>query len=88
MLKFLSVRSIVIPPASTGRLSRRSTAVTRIAHANRGSLCILIPGFRIFSTVVMKFIAPSIELIPARCREKITQSTAPPVCDPSRLSGG
>ena len=40
------------------------------------------------STVVMKFIAPSIELIPARCRVKIAQSTAPPVCEPSRLSGG
>lgn len=75
-------------PARTGRLRSRRTAVTRIAQAKSGSLCIDIPGLRMLSTVVMKFIAPSIELIPARCRVKIAQSTAPPVCEPSRLSGG
>lgn len=38
------------------------------------------------STVVIKFIAPSIELIPARWRLKIARSTDPPewLCTPDR----
>jgi hypothetical protein len=40
---------------------------------NRGT-----PGARMFTMVVMKFIAPNIELIPARCKLKIARSTDPP----------
>jgi hypothetical protein len=68
----------VIPPASTGSDSSSRMAVMKIAQQNSGSLCMLIPGCRMFRIVVMKFIAPSIELIPARCRLKIARSTAPP----------
>ena len=59
-----------------------------IAQQNRGRLWSVIPGFRIFRIVVIKFIAPSIELIPARCRLKIARSTDPPewLCTPD--SGG
>jgi len=78
VLKFLSVNNIVIAPASTGNDNNSKTAVIRTAHTNRGNLCIVIPGALIFIIVVMKFIAPRIEEIPARCRLKIARSTAPP----------
>ena len=66
MLKLRSVNSIVIPPASTGSDNRSRIAVMKIAQQNSGSLCIDIPGCRILRIVVMKFIAPNIELIPAK----------------------
>lgn len=46
-------RAGTIIPASTGRDRRRRIAVTKIAHTKRGSLCSVIPGFRILITVVM-----------------------------------
>lgn len=36
VFRFRSVRSIVIPAASTGRDSRSNTAVTRTDHTNKG----------------------------------------------------
>jgi len=66
VLKFLSVNTIVIAPASTGRESNNKTAVTTTAHPNKANLCSLIPGLLIFNIVVMKFIAPNKLLIPAR----------------------
>ena len=42
--KFLSVKSIVIAPAKTGRDSKSKNAVTRIDHENNGILCKVIPG--------------------------------------------
>ena len=65
-------------PASTGRVSTSRNAVTRTAHTNSGILYIVCPGTRILNTVTMKFIAPSIEEIPDRCRLKIARSTDPP----------
>ena len=53
-------------------------AVTKIAHTNKGILCIVIPGALIFKIVVIKFIAPKIDDIPAKCNENIAKSTAPP----------
>jgi hypothetical protein len=47
-------------------------------QTNRGILCKVIPGALIFNIVVIKFIAPKIEAIPARCKEKIAKSTEPP----------
>ena len=78
MLKFLSVRSIVIAPARTGKDRSSKTAVTRTAHTNKGNLCIVIPGHLILIIVVMKLLAPKIDEIPAKCREKIAMSTLPP----------
>jgi hypothetical protein len=66
VLKFLSVRTIVIPPAKTGKDNNSRTAVTTTAHPNKASLCNLIPGLLIFNIVVMKFIAPNKLLIPAK----------------------
>jgi hypothetical protein len=36
----------------------------------------------------MKFIAPNIEDIPAKCKLKIAKSTAPPECANIPLNGG
>jgi len=77
-LKFLSVNNIVIAPASTGSDNNNNTAVIKTAHTNRGSLCIVIPGALILIIVVIKFIAPNIDDIPARCKLKIAKSTEPP----------
>jgi hypothetical protein len=66
VLKLRSVKSIVIPPANTGKLNNNRIAVTKIAQANRGNLCSVIPGALIFKIVVIKLIAPSNELIPAK----------------------
>ena len=77
-MKFRSVNNIVIPPANTGSDRRSKIAVIKIAQQNSGNLCIDIPGCRMFRIVVMKFIAPNIELIPAKWRLKIAKSTDPP----------
>ena len=66
MPKFLSVRSIVIAPANTGRDNSNKTAVTRMDQTKRGILCKVMPGALILKIVVIKFIAPSIEEAPAK----------------------
>jgi hypothetical protein len=79
VLKFLSVKTIVIAPANTGRDSNSNTAVTTTAQPNNANLCNLIPGLLIFKIVVMKFIAPNKLLIPERCRANIAKSTLGPL---------
>jgi len=88
VLKFLSVNSIVIAPASTGSDRSNRTAVTSTAQTNKGSLCIVIPGHLIFIIVVIKLLAPKIEDIPARCKENIAISTLPPACPSIPANGG
>ena len=73
-----SVSSMVMAPASTGSDSSSRKAVTRIDQTNRGILCRVMPGARMLKMVVMKLIAPRIELAPARWSEKIAMSTAGP----------
>jgi hypothetical protein len=53
-------------------------AVINIAQQNKGNLCNDKPGYLIFKIVVMKFIAPNIELTPAKCKLKIAKSTEGP----------
>lgn len=79
MLKFLSVNSIVIAPANTGSDTISSIAVINTAHTNNGILCIVIPGALMLMIVVMKFIAPRIDAIPAKCKLNIAKSTLPPL---------
>ena len=55
-------------------------AVINIAHTNKGNLCQYIPEALILTIVVIIFIDPNIELIPAICKLIITKSTAPDVC--------
>jgi len=69
VLKFLSVNNIVIAPAKTGKESNNKKAVMYTAQTNNGVLLAVIPGARILVIVTMKFIAPSIEDTPARCKE-------------------
>jgi hypothetical protein len=41
-----------------------------------------------FNIVLIKFIAPKIEDTPAKCKEKIAQSTEAPECETFNLRGG
>jgi len=79
---------MVIPPAKTGKDSNNNTAVTNIAQPNKGTLCNTCPGILIFMIVVMKFIAPSIDEIPAKCNENMAKSTEPPLCACAPANGG
>ena len=63
-------------------------AVTKMAQTNKGNLCRVIPGALMFSTVVIKFIAPNIEDIPDKCRLNIARSTDAPECDCIPDKGG
>ena len=82
------MRSIVIAPASTGRERSRRIAVIFTAHKNRGIRSSRSPLERMLKIVVMKFKAPKIELIPARCREKIARSTEGPAWAMLEARGG
>jgi hypothetical protein len=79
VLKFLSVKIIVIAAANTGKDNNNNTAVITTAHPNNANLCNLIPGVLILTIVVMKFIAPNKELTPERCNANIAKSTLGPL---------
>jgi len=79
VLKFLSVNTIVIAPASTGNDSNSNTAVTSTDQPNKDNLCSLIPGLLIFNIVVIKFIAPNKLLTPDKCNPNIAKSTLGPL---------
>lgn len=67
-----------MPAARTGRDRRSSTAVISTDQTNRGVwYCERAGGFMLIA-VVMKLIAPRIEEIPARWREKMARSTEAP----------
>lgn len=78
VLRFRSVRSIVMAPASTGSDRSNKIAVKKTAQTNKGIRSRVIPLLRMLITVVMKFTAPRIEETPARWREKIPRSTEAP----------
>ena len=66
MLKLRSVNSMVIAPARTGRDNKRRIVVIIMDHTNSGIRSNDIIFGRIFRIVVMKLIAPKIDLIPAK----------------------
>jgi hypothetical protein len=66
VVKFRSVRSIVIAPANTGRDNNNRIAVTKTDHTNKGVWSHSIPGARILMMVVIKLMAPRIDEIPAK----------------------
>lgn len=78
VFRFRSVSNIVIPAARTGRDRRRRTAVIRTAHTNNGVWYWVIAGGFMLMMVVIKLIAPRIDEIPAKCKEKIVRSTEAP----------
>jgi hypothetical protein len=79
VLKFLSVKTIVIAPANTGKDNSNKTAVITTAQPNRANLWNFIPGVLIFIIVVIKFIAPNKLLIPDKCKANIAKSTLGPL---------
>ena len=87
VLKLRSVNNIVIAPARTGSDKSSKIAVKKTAHTNNGMSSIDIPSPFMLAIVVMKLALPKILLTPAKCREKIPKSTAPPGC-PTVLKGG
>lgn len=69
---------MVIAPARTGRVNSRRRTVMIVAHTNKGIRSNRIPFQRMLIIVVIKLIAPKIEEIPAKCKEKIAKSTDGP----------
>lgn len=88
VFKLRSVRSMVMPAARTGRERRRSTAVISTAQTNRGVWYWEIAGGFMLIIVVIKLMAPRIEEIPAKCREKMVRSTDAPACAKFPARGG
>ena len=88
VLKFRSVKSIVIAPAKTGRDKRRRIAVSKTDQTNRGIRSKIIPVDRILMMVVIKFADPKIEEAPAKWREKMAKSTEGPAWAVSLAKGG
>jgi len=78
VLKFRSVKSIVIQPAKTGKDNNNRKAVIKTAQTNNGTRWATIPGHLIFRIVTIKFIAPNMEETPAICKLKIAASTEAP----------
>jgi len=66
VFKFRSVRSIVMAPANTGSERRRRRAVIPTDQTNKGIRSKVILGVRILIMVVIKLIAPRMDLAPAR----------------------
>ena len=69
---------MVIAPARTGKDKSNKNVVTKMDHTNSGILCRVSPGALIFRIVVIKLIELRIDEAPARCKLKITRSTAGP----------
>lgn len=88
VFRFQSVKSIVIAPAKTGEDKSNRVAVIITAQTNKGVRSKVIPMGRMLITVVIKFTAPKIELIPAKCNLKIAKSTEEPLWAILDDSGG
>lgn len=88
VFRLRSVSSIVIAPANTGKDKSKRKAVIPTAHTNKGIWSNDILLSRILIIVVIKLIAPKIEEIPAKCKEKIARSTEVPLWAILDESGG
>lgn len=88
LLKFRSVRIMVIPPASTGKDRRSRIVVVATAQMNRGTRSGVIDLCFMFIMVARKLTDPMIEEIPATCKEKIIKSTEYPGWYGARERGG
>jgi len=78
VLKFLSNKSIVIPPARTGKANNNRIAVIKTLQQKRGILRKLIIETLMFRIVTIKLIAPNIEDRPANRSANITISNEGP----------
>jgi hypothetical protein len=88
VLKERSVRSIVRPPARTGKDRTRRIEVMKILHTNRGRLRKDRPESFMLIEVAIKLIAPNKEEIPAICKLRIARSTLPPLWESIPERGG
>jgi len=88
VFKFRSVNNIVIAPANTGKDKSNKIAVIKTDHVNKDILSKDIPLVRMLIIVEIKLIAPRIEEIPAKCKEKIDKSTEAPEWDRVEERGG
>jgi hypothetical protein len=88
VFKFRSESNIVIAPANTGKERSSKIAVIKTDQANKGICSRSIPKDRKLAKVLIKFTAPSKEEIPAKCKEKIAQSTDFPLWAILALKGG
>lgn len=79
---------MVIAPAKTGKDNNKRIAVMNTDQTNKGIRSNEIPYARILIVVVIKLIAPKIEEIPAKWREKIAKSTDAPAWAILEESGG
>ena len=68
----------MIAPANTGKDKSSKIVVINTAHAKSGTRSKNIPNTRKLLNVLIKLIAPKIDEIPAKCKEKIAKSTALP----------
>jgi hypothetical protein len=68
----------VIAPANTGNDRSYNQAVINTDQTNSGRAAMLMPGARMFITVVMILMEPIKLDTPATCRLKIDKSTAAP----------
>jgi hypothetical protein len=66
VLKFRSVKSIVIAPANTGRDKSKRIVVIKTDHTNKGICSHFILLGRIFIIVEIKLIEPKIDDTPAK----------------------
>jgi len=73
-LKFRSARSIVIPPANTGKANNNKKTVTRTLHINKEKTSKDICPLRPTNIVTKKFSELKTEETPAKCKEKIIKS--------------
>jgi len=88
VFKFLSDNNIVIAPAKTGKESNNKNAVIKTDQTNNGMRKRVIPRILMLHMVTIKFIAPAIEDIPAKCKLKIAKSTDAPECAIGPDNGG
>lgn len=79
---------MVIAPANTGKDNKSKNAVIPTAQIKRGIWSKDKLFNRILIIVVIKLIAPKIDEIPAKWREKIAKSTELPLCAILDESGG
>lgn len=85
---FRSVSNMVMAPAKTGSDNKSKIAVMNTDQTNKGIRSKYIPLDRMLITVEIKLIAPKIDEAPAKCKEKIARSTAPPGWPRFDLNGG
>jgi len=67
---------MVIAPANTGSDNNSKIAVMNTDHTNKGTISNFILMGRMFKIVVIKLIAPRIDEMPAKCKEKMVISIA------------